>query len=423
MSRQRLRTGVLEGSTSQCPHCQGTGIIRSTESVVLAVLRGIEDHLMKGPSSISVLTTAGVALYILNHKRAFIAEIEQRHSIFVNIQASERMQGANFAIERTSEPVVAAPRRAERSVVSMDWGFDGTEADAEEEVDDAPEMREVQEPRESGGAEDETGDGRTRSRRRRRGRGRRDERGTAPRDRAEATGDRDRGPPRERSDESRGSDSDSGSEGDTEDRRDAAFADAGPDESSADDGGERRTGDGHGRSPRSEEEGDGSRSRRRRRGRRGGRSRNRDGAPGSDGVVAGSPADPSAEQPDVDPSFRPHGEWVDLSVARRPEPQTEERAWEIKGAAQEPEAEAPSPQADDVTAPVATTGWRDAPAAPMPDRQEPEPVAPEKSAEKPAADSGELTLAAAPQEQAPDPESGPGDPPRKGWWQRRFGSN
>ena len=59
MSRQRLRTGVLEGSTSQCPHCQGTGIIRSTEFVVLAVLRGIEDHLMKGPpTSISVLTTA-----------------------------------------------------------------------------------------------------------------------------------------------------------------------------------------------------------------------------------------------------------------------------------------------------------------------------------------------------------------------------
>ena len=46
MSRQRLRTGVLEGSTSQCPHCQGTGIIRSTESVALAVLRGLEDAIM-----------------------------------------------------------------------------------------------------------------------------------------------------------------------------------------------------------------------------------------------------------------------------------------------------------------------------------------------------------------------------------------
>ncbi len=47
MSRQRLRTGVVEGSTSQCPHCQGTGIVRSTESVALAVLRAIEDQLMR----------------------------------------------------------------------------------------------------------------------------------------------------------------------------------------------------------------------------------------------------------------------------------------------------------------------------------------------------------------------------------------
>ena len=47
MSRQRLRTGVLEGSTSQCPHCQGTGIIRSTESVALAVLRALEDQLLR----------------------------------------------------------------------------------------------------------------------------------------------------------------------------------------------------------------------------------------------------------------------------------------------------------------------------------------------------------------------------------------
>ncbi len=56
MSRQRMRTGVLEGSTSQCPHCQGTGIIRSVESVALAVLRGLEDHLQRDArSSVNVL--------------------------------------------------------------------------------------------------------------------------------------------------------------------------------------------------------------------------------------------------------------------------------------------------------------------------------------------------------------------------------
>ena len=79
MSRQRLRTGVLEGSTSQCPHCQGTGIIRSVESVALAVLRALEDHLMRDArNSITVVTTAEVALYILNNKRAFVTDMEKR---------------------------------------------------------------------------------------------------------------------------------------------------------------------------------------------------------------------------------------------------------------------------------------------------------------------------------------------------------
>ncbi|NJO22644.1 MAG: ribonuclease E/G, partial [Sphingomonadales bacterium] len=132
MSRQRLRTGVLEGSTSQCPHCQGTGIIRSTESMALAVLRGIEDELMKGrPSSLTALTTAGVALYILNHKRGFIIEIEQRYGITVNVEASERMQGANFALERVADGAAPAKRPERSAAVNMEWGFEGEEREVE----------------------------------------------------------------------------------------------------------------------------------------------------------------------------------------------------------------------------------------------------------------------------------------------------
>ena len=127
MSRQRLRTGVLEGSTSQCPHCQGTGIIRSVESVALAVLRGIEDQLLKQPSSLKAVTTADVALYILNHKRSFITEMEARHGIVVTVEASDRMHGANFAIEKTAAVATVAKTEA-RTAVSMDWGFDGEEA-------------------------------------------------------------------------------------------------------------------------------------------------------------------------------------------------------------------------------------------------------------------------------------------------------
>ena len=78
MSRQRLRTGVLEGSTTQCPHCQGTGIVRSVESVALAVLRALEDQLLRDArSSLTAVTTRRVALYILNNKRAFVTDMEQ----------------------------------------------------------------------------------------------------------------------------------------------------------------------------------------------------------------------------------------------------------------------------------------------------------------------------------------------------------
>ena len=115
MSRQRLRTGVLEGSTSQCPHCQGTGIIRSTESVALAVLRALEDQLLRDArGSLTAVTTAEVALYILNNKRAFVTDMERRYGVTITVQASDRMQGANFAIEKSAAARPAPQKAAER---------------------------------------------------------------------------------------------------------------------------------------------------------------------------------------------------------------------------------------------------------------------------------------------------------------------
>ena len=121
MSRQRLRTGVVEGSTSQCPHCQGTGIVRSTESVALAVLRAIEDHLVRDArSSLTAVTTADVALYILNNKRSFVTDMERRHGVSITVEASARMQGANFAIEKSAAPV--APQKASRAACGRQHG-------------------------------------------------------------------------------------------------------------------------------------------------------------------------------------------------------------------------------------------------------------------------------------------------------------
>jgi ribonuclease E len=44
MSRQRLRPGMLESTTQACPHCHGTGLIRSDDSMALQVLRALEEE-------------------------------------------------------------------------------------------------------------------------------------------------------------------------------------------------------------------------------------------------------------------------------------------------------------------------------------------------------------------------------------------
>jgi ribonuclease E len=168
MSRQRLRTGVLEGSTSQCPHCQGTGIIRSTESVALAVLRGLEDAIMAGARTpLIATTTPSVALYILNNKRPFINDMEARHGHTITVTGSDKLAGANFTIEKGAAPV-QPQRRAERIAVNMDWGFEGEaegEAEGKEAAREAPAA--PQAPAERG---DEAGERRRRRRRRRGGR-------------------------------------------------------------------------------------------------------------------------------------------------------------------------------------------------------------------------------------------------------------
>ena len=124
MSRQRMRTGVLEGSTTQCPHCTGTGTIRSTESVALAVLRGLEDALLgSSRHSLTAITTATVGLYILNNKRSFINEMEERYGISITIEASDQMQGANFTIEKSVSADGPQQRRRQSTAVNMETGF------------------------------------------------------------------------------------------------------------------------------------------------------------------------------------------------------------------------------------------------------------------------------------------------------------
>ena len=101
MSRQRIRFGVLESSTRACPHCEGTGLVRSTESLSLAVMRALEDHVRRRPGqSVTVRVPTEVALYVLNAKRASLADLEMKHRLSIAISADAQLGPNQYAIER-----------------------------------------------------------------------------------------------------------------------------------------------------------------------------------------------------------------------------------------------------------------------------------------------------------------------------------
>ncbi len=101
MSRQRLRPSLAEASTQPCPHCGGSGFIRSTESTALYVLRAIEEEGARARSAeICVYIPTGVALYILNQKRDSLAQIEVRYGFKVIVGRDDSLIPPNFRLER-----------------------------------------------------------------------------------------------------------------------------------------------------------------------------------------------------------------------------------------------------------------------------------------------------------------------------------
>src|SRR5256886_9746415 len=102
MSRQRIRSSVLESSTEKCSHCGGTGHVRSVSSVVLQLLRALEEMLLKGAThNLTVRTRSDIALYLLNHKRAHLRTLEERFRITILVSADATVGGqVSFVIER-----------------------------------------------------------------------------------------------------------------------------------------------------------------------------------------------------------------------------------------------------------------------------------------------------------------------------------
>ncbi len=458
MSRQRLRTGVLEASTRQCPHCEGTGLVRTASSAGLSALRLIEDEAARGRGSLIVLRASQeAAFYVLNKKRADIAEVEDRYGVMVEIVPDAEIEGARMAVE-ASGPPPAHPPKVEPLVVIEDEDDDFEEIEDEVEIEEEDEA--VEEAPRARADDDGEGRGKRRRRRRsRRGRNREDGEVEAGED---AEGDLE-------TDVDADADADADAETDAEDA-DGEADDAAPVE---------RAGDAAPRDGR----------KRRRRGRRGGRRGENafdaaDGAaavadlPAEDDVVADVADVADAPEPVVEPEVveaepapkakrtrrRPSAR-AKVEGAVEAEPVTVEAGdaapitvappVAIEAVAEpvaEPAEEAPKPKRTRRRkADVAADAVVEAPAAPAPVEPAPAPTEAEaepapkrrraprrKAADAVPAEAIEPVVEAAAEpavvsdvaEAATDDgdtttenaEGGEGGSPRRGWWQRTFGA-
>ena len=140
MSRQRLRTGVLEATTRECPHCDGSGLVRTASSAGLSALRLIEDEAAKGKGTvIRLAASTEAAVYLLNEKRGELVEIEQRYGVSVEVKPEGEDEGAKMSVSSAGPRPAEAPKF--EPIIDDDEDEDVPEEDFADDEDDAPKKK------------------------------------------------------------------------------------------------------------------------------------------------------------------------------------------------------------------------------------------------------------------------------------------
>lgn len=139
MSRQRLRPSIAETSFITCPHCAGTGTVRSVESSAIHVLRAIEDEASRRRSAeINVYVSGAVAMYILNYKRDRLTAIERTHGLQVVLLPDDKLVPPQVRIEKVRAYAAGEAPGNGTAPIAMDYA---SREEAEAEV-----VVEVKEP-------------------------------------------------------------------------------------------------------------------------------------------------------------------------------------------------------------------------------------------------------------------------------------
>jgi ribonuclease E len=405
MSRQRIRTSVLESSTEKCPYCGGSGHVRSVSSLALQVLRALEEQLMKGSThNLTARTRLDVAAYVLNQKRAHLRALEERFAITITVIADETVAAPQAFIVDRGEQVhspeqaraIAEQHQAEAAAAPLE-----EEDDLEDEsiVDEAEEEQTAEAEGEAEASPAENGDGEPRRRRRRRrGRGGRNGRENGEQGRHEQIpinedgGEQPAGEHFASHDDAAATDDTTESHGEPDGEREERSEHQGGSQDHDAEGQEQ----------------DGAR-RRRRRGRRGGRRSREEGRQETRQERNGNGGHAGDEQ-------QPHHDFA-------------------------PEGDLSTPAASEPVSHDAIAGFGAASSAPMPAPVTPEPSTPEREApprrrstvrEPAPVSSGEsftpaappptpvITPAPEPATEAVAPEDA-GKPRKTGWWSKRFG--
>ncbi|WP_040753319.1 Rne/Rng family ribonuclease [Wenxinia marina] len=173
MSRQRLRPGMLEATTQPCPHCHGTGLLRSDDNVALSILRQIEEEGVRGRTKeVLVKAPVGIVNYLINHKREHIAQIEARYGMSVRLEADLTLVSPDYMVEKfktamRAVPEVTGPVVSHTTAALVADEYDDDADVAEEEADEDTAEAEAGDKAEEA-RDEQAGDDRPKKKRRRR---------------------------------------------------------------------------------------------------------------------------------------------------------------------------------------------------------------------------------------------------------------
>lgn len=140
LSRQRLNPSLAEAQQEVCAHCSGTGHVKTLDFSAISIVRALEVEGIKGKSNEIHLTMApSVALYIMNHKRKILNDIEARYGFEVLIETDETMSTSHYKLEGASRSMVPKPSEGIRTVAVEEGDFENEGEYTPEDEDDGEE--------------------------------------------------------------------------------------------------------------------------------------------------------------------------------------------------------------------------------------------------------------------------------------------